>query len=143
MRTRASLGDSDPMTLTKEQRDLREKARQQLLSLLSPGQQVYGIVRSVARSGASRDIDFYMVRDGVMFHLTAYFLGLGIGSRTKAGAMRVRDACGMEIPGTIHRVGEHLWPNGTPEPHDHPIQDHHGNTAPDHRGGYALRSQTL
>lgn len=131
------------MTITKE--DLRTHAREQLLRMLKPNDTVYGIVRTVARSGMSRTIDFYCVdhdaergeRGGAMRYLSGYMGHLGIGQRTKDGSLRV-NGCGMDMVfHCVYTLGAMLWPQGTDKPHGR------RNGEPDSDGGYALKAETL
>ena len=107
-----------------------------LAEILTPGQTVYGIVRTVARSGMSRTIDFYTVENGRMRYLTGYMAQAGIGTLTRNG-IRVT-GCGMDMVfHCVETLGRMIWPNGTPEPHGT------RNGTPDASGGYALRSEQL
>jgi hypothetical protein len=57
---------------------------------------VYGIVRSVARSGMSRTIDFYVMRDNQPMYLTGYMSTILKMKRSKEGALKVA-GCGMNM----------------------------------------------
>ena len=54
---------------TRTQEDI-ERARTRLLELCPVKTEVYGLVRHVARSGMSRDISFFVVRNGTIVDIT-------------------------------------------------------------------------
>lgn len=115
---------------------MREQAITSLLKVLKPGDTVHGIVRSVARSGISRRIDFYKLVDGNALYLTGYIAALQ-GSDDFDGGLRV-GGCGMDmIFATVYNLGARLWPKGTDTPHGR------RNGEPDSDGGYALKSAQL
>lgn len=128
---------------------LAEQARTALLEILRPGDTVHGIVRSVARSGMSRRIDFYKLADGGMQYLTGYIAQLQ-GSDDFDGGLRV-NGCGMDmIFATVYELSHSLWPNGVPcagdkcQSNDHSNGDRDRTPGKIHRdGGYALRSAQL
>jgi len=107
-----------------------------LAEILTPGQTVYGILRTVARSGMSRTIDFYTVENGRMRYLTGYMAQSGIGTLTRNG-IRVTGCGANMVSHCVSTLGRMIWPNGTPEPHGT------GNGEPDTSGSYALRSEEL
>src|SRR5690348_13201489 len=55
-------GKSESKEMTKKQSD-RLEAIQSLRQTLKPGDTVYTVLRSVSRSGMSRDIDLYVIQD--------------------------------------------------------------------------------
>lgn len=115
----------------------RDEALQTLHGILKPGSTVYGIVRSVARSGMSRTIDFYAVEDGRMRYLSGYVAKALHYPRTRDGALKVH-GCGMDMVfHVVYSLGSALWRNGTDEPHGT------RNGEPDRAGGYALKSEIL
>lgn len=83
------------MTTTTVRTDEKADARDRLSALLPPGTTVYGIVRTVSRSGMSRTIDFYVFPGGEPVFLSALFARL-LGLRQKEGALVVR-GCGMDM----------------------------------------------
>jgi len=106
----------------------REEAIAQLRKLVKPGARIYSVIRSVSKSGMSRNIDFYVVmRDGkghrgdasgtylqyltgYMAHALEYSLASQDGSKR---GMHVR-GCGMDM--AFHCVDylDHvLWPSAT------------------------------
>lgn len=58
---------------------------------------VYVIIRSVARSGMSRTMDFYVVRDGRMEWVTPLIQRLGKFSWAKDGQSIRVYGCGMDM----------------------------------------------
>jgi hypothetical protein len=74
----------------------KEEARDALKRVLSPGDTVYGIVRTVSRSGLSRTIDFYAIQQNQPIYLSGYMSTLLGISRNKEGALK-GSGCGMEM----------------------------------------------
>jgi hypothetical protein len=89
----------------------REEATERLRALLKPGDTVTGIVRTVARSGMSRTIDFYAGSE-LGQYLTGYMAkALDLG-RTPDGAVRVH-GCGMDmIFATVYDLSRTLFQDG-------------------------------
>lgn len=129
--------DSKRLTVAEGKRRIREYARAQLRKLLRPGSRVYGIVRHVAKSGMSRDIDFYLIRKGEIFSLSWLIASVLDERQTKDGALHI-EGCGMDMLWhTVHNLGRALWPNGTRKPHGT------RNGEPDSDGGFALQCSQL
>jgi hypothetical protein len=60
-------------TLTKQQKITeREHSRERLAAILSPGDTVYTVVRSVSASGMSRTMSLYTVKDNRLMNITYY-----------------------------------------------------------------------
>jgi hypothetical protein len=115
---------------------MRYEALTTLREIPKPGDTVHGIVRSVARSGMSRRIDFYKLLDGDKLYLTADIAAIE-GTDNFDGGLLV-SGCGMDmIFATVYNLGAALWPKGTPTPHGR------RNGEPDSDGGYALKSAQL
>lgn len=132
-----------PLTKKAQREQEREESRQELLKILRPGDRVYSVIRSVARSGMSRTIDFYAMqvddRDGKPFprYLTGYIADVLDYRRDDHGALKV-GGCGMDMCfHVVYNVGRALWPRGTDKPHGT------RNGSPDSDGGYALKSERL
>lgn len=92
-----SASAKDKETANKRAKD----AHTWLCQLLSPNDTIYGIVRSVSKSGMSRRIDFYVIKDNVPLFLTASMVNIGIGSypnnpRSYMRGLRV-NGCGMDM----------------------------------------------
>ena len=124
-------------TTTTERKEAREHAFTMLRRMLSPGSRVYYTVRTVARSGMSRTIDFYTVHDGAIVYLSGYIAN-ALGMRRNDQGAIVRTGCGTDLGfDTVYALGHALWPNGTDKPHGT------RNGKDDNTGGYALRSERL
>ncbi len=128
------------MKYTKEE---QEESIATLKKMLKPGDSVYSIVRTVARSGMSRTIDFYIIakddytKKPRLFYLS-YHIARALGySRSDDGALKV-SGCGMDMCfHVVYSLGSKLWPKGTPKPHGT------RNGEPDREGGYALKSVNI
>ena len=124
---------------------MREHALQELHKILSPGDTVHGIVRSVARSGMSRRIDFYKLTAEGPLYLTGYFADV-YQTDDFDGGMRV-NGCGMDmIFDTVYNIGSALWPQGFTCPgdklcrsNDHSNGDRNYAPHTHNDGGYALK----
>lgn len=108
----------------------KEQAREALLRILEKGDKVYCVLRSVSRSGMSRNIDFYVVRDGDLVYLTGYMAALMGRKIGKGRGMKV-DGCGMDMGfHEVYSLARTLWPNGNDD-------------RADRDGGYLLKSEWI
>jgi hypothetical protein len=115
----------------------KESAKRYLLSVLKPGDTVYGSVLNVSRSGMSRNMKLYIVRDDVILNITWHVAQLAGETLDKNNCLRV-DGCGMDMVfHEVYKLGVRLWPKGTPEPHGT------RNGVLDCDGGYALKHSHL
>lgn len=110
------------MSKKSERETAKQEAIRRLRDILKPGDRVYGIVRTVSRSGMSRTIDFYTfgprvkgngTPDGIdRIYLSGYIAEACDYSRTNAGALRV-GGCGMDmIFSVVYHLGRVLFPKG-------------------------------
>jgi hypothetical protein len=126
--------EDERLTVKAGKAAMREQARTKLREILKPGDTVYCVLRSVSRSGMSRQIDFYA--EG-MEYLTGYVSEACDYPRHRCGPLKV-GGCGMDMGfSVVYNLGAVLWPNGTPEPHGR------RNGDPDSSGGYALKHRWL
>lgn len=96
----------------------REEAISSLKDFLGRGDKVYGIVRSVARSGMSRTIDFYVVKDNRLVYLTGYMSKVLNIACNKQGALKVQ-GCGMDmIFACVYELSMSLFGDGYSLKHD-------------------------
>lgn len=113
----------------RERETAKQEAKEKLLQILRPGDRVYGIVRTVSRSGMSRTIDFYAFGPQVWsarhkagcdrIYLSGYIADLLDYRRTDSGALKVQ-GCGMDmIFSVVYSVGHALWPEGFGLPCEH------------------------
>jgi hypothetical protein len=133
-----------------EKQEQKEQALKSLRESLKPGDTVYTVLRSVSRSGMSREIDLYIFRDNAPEYLTglvARACGFSLGKRgLKMGG------CGMDMGfHAVYELAAVLFPDGftcTGKSEDHrswcPSNDHSNGDRdykPHHHksGGYALR----
>lgn len=122
--------------MTKKQIEEAGEARAELLKILSPGDTVYCVLRSVSRSGMSRVIDFYTIKDNEPRYIT-HLAAMACDYRLAMNGMKV-SGCGMDMGfSVVYNLGHCLWPNGTDKPHGM------RNGQPDSDGGYALKSQWI
>ena len=75
----------------------RDQSAAKLREILKPGQRVFCILRSVSKSGMSRRISFYAVKDGEMRFLDGYIADiLSSVTRDRKEGLRV-SGCGMDM----------------------------------------------
>lgn len=116
---------------------LKEEARAYLLKLLKPGDTIYTVLNHVSRSGMSRSISLYVVKDGENVYLSGYAARVMGEKRDRFDGITI-GGCGMDMGfALVYNLGMYLWPNGTPEPHGR------RNGEPDSDGGYALKQRWL
>lgn len=97
-----------------------EEARQTMLALVKPGDTVHCIVRSVARSGMSRRIDFYVRQGDDMRWVTPFMVRLGCMDESHAAWRKHGDHAGAKISGcgmdmcfeSVYRLGRVLFREG-------------------------------
>ena len=123
-------------TLKNKQKAAQDKveARETLAKLCPKGATIYTLVRHVARSGMSRNIDFYVIAEGELCRIT-YSLALLTGHRlNKKDYTIVREGCGMDMcTDTVYDLARELF--GSPYAETDPV------TGRSH--GEALKTRTL
>lgn len=103
------------MKVSKEE---KERAVEALKGLVSKGDKVYGIVRSVARSGKSRSIDFYVLGNNEPIYLSGHMSQALSISQDKRGALKV-SGCGMNmIFACVYALSRALFGDGDSLKHD-------------------------
>lgn len=123
----------------------KSEAIEQLRQFFKPGDTLYCIIRSVARSGMSRRMDYFAMVDNELRWITPFMVRAGIPDeswnswrkRSDYDGARI-DGCGMDMCfESAYRLGCALWPKGTPQPHGR------RNGEPDTAGGYAIKHRVL
>ena len=139
--------------MTKKQTD-KEEAIARLREWLKPGDTVYTILRSVSRSGMSREIGVVINRDGAFLHPN-YAVADALGWRINKHGDGIKvSGCGMDMGfHVVYNLGYVMYPNGVPCTGDANTcrsNDHNNNrslpydTAITHSdGGYAFRHAWL
>lgn len=124
--------------MTKVSATDRAAAVAALREMLTPGDTIYTVLRHVTRSGMSRSIDCYVMRDGVPVWLSRRVaIATGLSWDSKREAVKV-SGCGMDMGyHVVYGLGATLWPHGTPESHGM------RNGEPDTDGGYALKHRWM
>ncbi len=111
-----------PLTKKQIAENEKQEAIANLRRVAPPGSTIFGIVRSVARSGMSRTVDFYVKSadpayrdDAGLRYLSGWFATAGGYSRDKSGALKI-GGCGMDMVfGTVYNVASATW-RGTKVP---------------------------
>jgi hypothetical protein len=113
-----------------------EYAKKRLLTMISPKDTIYCVLKHRAPSGMSRSIEFLITwsKDGKtgIQSITHYMADLGWKFDQTHGGLRI-GGCGMDAGfGAVYSLGRILWTNGTDKPHG--VR----NGEPDSDGGYAI-----
>lgn len=123
--------DYKRLTKAEGERALKKQAKARLLDLLKQGDTVYCILRSVSKSGMSRRIDFYVIKENRPIWITRSMAILsGRNAQDSGKGMRV-DGCGMDMGfASVYNLASTLWSygDGNPEGRD---------------GGYFLKSEWI
>jgi hypothetical protein len=96
----------------KYSKDEVQQARDRLLALLKPGDEVLCVLRNAARSGMSREIDLQF-HDGETYHWLSRSVAVLLGrSMGKFEGIRI-GGCGMDMGlALVYELGRALWPEG-------------------------------
>ena len=114
----------------------QEYCRKELRKILKPKSTVYTVLRSVSKSGMSREISAYTMHKGTLRNLD-YLVSDAIGHTVGHQGIKM-SGCGMDMGfALVYSLGAALWPKGTAKPHSQ------RNGEPDRTGGYALKQQWL
>lgn len=137
--------------MSKTSKREREEAREKLREILRPGDTVRCVLRHVSKSGMSRVIDFYVIKNGDLVYLSGY-IAMALNYRRATG-----QHWGVKIGGVGMDMGfavvyalsyalfgdtwtctgpgcpsnEHTTGDRSYEPHQH------------HEGGYALKHEWI
>lgn len=105
----------------------------ELLKRVKPGTTVYTLLRHRTASGMQHRISLAVVHEGQIHVIDALAADL-MGDKVHRDGGIVVDGFGMDMGyHLVHSLGNHLWPEGNPEPHGRP----------DTSGGYALHQKWL
>ena len=107
----------------RERQEERQQAIEQLRKFLKPGDTIFTILRHTSKSGMTRDIDIYIVKDNEPVWLSGYARHVvGDGKSRDGNSIRV-GGCGMDMGyHIVHNLGYALFPDGF----DCTMRDGHG-----------------
>lgn len=112
----------------------QEYCRKELRKIIKPKSTVYTVLRSVSKSGMSREISVFAIQKGELRNLDC-LVADAIGHTVGQQGIKMH-GCGMDMGfAMVYSLGAALWPKGTAKPHG----THNGE--PDRAGGYALKQQ--
>ena len=139
-----------PLTQKAQKEKDRQEAIEYLRKLLPPGSTVYTVLRSVSRSGMSRQIDVVVMSeyDGKPEPQTVSYrvaLACGYTRDYKSGALKV-SGCGMDMGfAVVYDLSRKLYPNGFIPAEAGATRGRNGTKATelDSDGGYALSHRWL
>ena len=116
----------------------KQQAKNALLNILTPGAEVFTILRNVSANGTQRCISLLIIRDNKPVCLD-YNASVLLGhKRSDKHAGLIVSGCGEDMGfKLVYNLGCALWPDGTPNPHGT------RNCEPDSSGGYALNQKWL
>ncbi len=125
----------------------KEEARAELLKILSPGDIVYTVLRHVSKSGMTRHIDVYAIRDNKTVYLTPYVskaCGIPRLPATASLWSLIVRGCGMDMDyHVVYSLGCALWPRGAASALRSAdktwTRGRNGDHGPETDGGYMLR----
>lgn len=124
------LYKSEPLPKAEGKRLYQEQAKESLREILSHGDRVYCVLRSVSRSGMSRTIDFYAIKDNRPIWLSGH-MAAALGWKRSKDRGLVITGCGMDMGfHAVYCLASTLWPKGNPNRED---KD----------GGYLLKSEWM
>ena len=105
---------------------------------IKPGDTIYTQVEHVSKSGMTRWINLYVIKDNVPLRITRQVCeAADFTYSMRYEALKI-EGCGMDMGfQAVYCLGLSLWPDGTPEPHGK------RNGEPDSNGGYALKQRWL
>lgn len=110
----------------------QEYCRKELRKILRPKSTVYIVLRSVSKSGMSREISAFAIHNGELRNLDG-LVADAIGHAVGKQGIKMH-GCGMDMGfALVYSLGAALWPKGTAKPHGT------RNGEPDRAGGYALK----
>lgn len=124
------------------------EAVEQLRKFFKPGDTLYCIIRSVARSGMSRRMDYYAMVDGEMRWITPFMVRAGVPDESWSSWRNHSDYDGARINGcgmdmcfeSAYRLGRKLFPEGFKVEGRGRNGDTSGH---DKDGGYAIKHKVL
>jgi hypothetical protein len=116
----------------------RQESLDYLREILKPGQEIYTQCQHVSKSGMTRWLDLYVMRDNRPHRITwDVCAAADFVFCDRRGQLKI-EGCGMDMGfQAVYCLGHAIWPDGTPEPHGT------RNGEPDTNGGYALTQRWL
>ena len=125
-----------------------DQALETLRGMFKPGDTLHCIIRSVARSGMSRRMDYYAMIDGEPRWITPLMVRVGVPDQSWASWRKGRDYDGARIDGcgmdmcfeSAYRLGRVLFPEGFKVDGRGRNGDTSGH---DNDGGYAIKHGVL
>ena len=109
-----------------------------LRELLYPGEVIYTQCQHVSKSGMTRWLDLYVMKNNQPHRITwDVCAAAGYTFCNRRGQLKI-EGCGMDMGfSAVYNLGRSLWPAGTDSPHGM------RNGEPDTDGGYALKQRWL
>ena len=108
----------------------QEQAKDSLRDILQHGDSVYCVLRSYSRSGMSRTIDFYAIKNNQPVYLSGY-MAVAMGWKNAKDRGLVISGAGMDMGfHAVYCLARTLWPDGNPN-------------RDDRDGGYLLKSEWM
>ena len=127
---RASLIQGERLSSAEGKRIYQEQAKESLRKILNHGDRVYCVLRSVSKSGMSRAIDFYAIKDNQPIWLSGHMAAAMGWKRSKDRGLTIT-GCGMDMGfHAVYSLARTLWPNENAE-------------RADRDGGYLLKSEWM
>ena len=126
--------DCTPIPRKDSARARQDYCRDELRTMLTPGQTVYCILRHRSTSGMTWRISLAII-DGAELRIIDRLAADAMGAKIHKYEGIIANGCGMDMGfHLVYNLGRALWPDGTPTPHGT------RNGEPNSDGGYALKS---
>lgn len=116
----------------------RNEALEHLRDMLKPGDKIHTVLRHVSKSGMSRSIDMYLIRDNSPIYLTGYAAMVLQGTIDKTNRGLKTTGVGMDMGfAMVYDLSYRLYPDGFDLPEG--MRGRNGDSSGfDSDGGYAL-----
>lgn len=132
--------EAKKLSAVKGKQILRDEAIAKLREWLSPGDTLHTVCRNVSRSGMSRQIDVYLLKDGEPQWLSGFAARALDWPQAKNEAIKV-SGCGMDMGfHLVYSLSRILFPDGFKVEGTGRNGDKSGH---DNDGGYALKQRWL
>lgn len=128
------------MSYTKEE---IKSSEDYLLSVIKPGDKIWGLVRHVSSSGMSRHISFFVPLDGGITDISWHMAKVLGYKQADSGALKV-SGCGMDMVfHCIYSLGLVLFGHGDDASSWNYHTGRNGDKGPETDGGYFLKERIL
>ena len=113
----------------------KNEAIEHLKKNIKPGDKIFTSMKSVSRSGMSRKLQAFVIRDNEPWNISGYVAAaIGLPLDRDIFAVKI-SGCGMDMGfELVYQLGYALWPKGDGKF----TRNRNGNNGPETDGGYCL-----